>query len=61
MDVKKGKWAPVCSYVPGTSCHVGKLQEGHAYEFRVIAENIHGESEPLLTSKPMVAKNPFSE
>ncbi|XP_014665457.1 PREDICTED: twitchin-like isoform X3 [Priapulus caudatus] len=59
-DAKKGTWVPVCSYVPGTSYHVGKLQEGHEYEFRVIAENVHGESEPLVTTKPMVAKNPFN-
>jgi hypothetical protein len=35
------------------------LKEGHEYEFRVIAENQNGESEPLETTSPVLAKNPF--
>lgn len=35
------------------------LSEGHEYEFRVKAVNDEGESEPLVTDKPIIAKNPF--
>jgi hypothetical protein len=38
---------------------VGKLKEGHEYEFRVIAQNTNGDSEPLKTEQPILAKNPF--
>lgn len=43
----------------GTSIVVPKLQEGHTYEFRVLAENVFGTSDPLLTDKPIVAKDPY--
>jgi hypothetical protein len=42
------------------SCQVRGLEEGKAYEFRVIAENLHGQSEPLVTNEAVVAKWPFS-
>lgn len=35
------------------------LQEGHEYDFRVKALNDEGESEPLETEKPIIAKNPY--
>ena len=39
---------------------VPNLNEGVEYKFRVSAENIYGQSEPL-ESKPIVCKNPFGE
>lgn len=45
----------------GTSCVIGKLKEGHEYEFRVIAENQNGLGEPLVTEKAVLAKNPFGK
>lgn len=56
--MKKGKWEKVADAV-GKKCVVPKLQEGHEYKFRVIAENRNGESEPLETEEPVTAKNPF--
>lgn len=45
----------------GTSITIPKLKEGHEYDFRVIAENLNGLSEPLETEKPIIAKNPFDK
>lgn len=46
---------------PGSSLTVPKLKKGASYEFRVIAENVHGDSEPLVTDGPIKAENPFSK
>ena len=48
-------------FVSGTSCVVNKLKEGHEYEFRIIAENSNGLGEPLESTTPIVAKNPFGK
>ena len=48
-------------FVSGTSCAINKLKEGTEYEFRVIAENQYGLGEPLVTEKPVLAKNPFGK
>lgn len=58
-DKKTDKWERVSDFVQGTSFTVPKLKEGHEYDFRVIAENQNGLSEPLETSGPTLAKNPF--
>lgn len=42
-----------------TEMDVKGLAEGHEYEFRVKALNEEGESEPLVTSGGIVAKNPY--
>ena len=42
-------------------CEVGSLEEGQAYEFQVLAVNDHGQSEPLTTSKSMIAKHQFGK
>ena len=52
------KWERVNDSVNGTSCTIGKLEEGHEYDFRVMAENQNGLSEPLETSSSTIAKNP---
>lgn len=44
---------------PASSLGVTKLKKGSTYDFRVFAENIHGDSEPLLTEGPTKAENPF--
>ncbi len=41
-------------------CPVQGLEEGKKFEFRVMAENIHGLSDPLVTKEPIKAKWPFS-
>lgn len=48
------------SYI-GTTCQVRGLDEGTQYEFRVMAENPLGISEPLTTTEPITAKWPFSK
>jgi hypothetical protein len=43
-----------------TTFTVPSLLEGHEYEFRVMAINENGTSEPLRSSAPVTAKLPFS-
>lgn len=44
-----------------TEATARNLDEGEEYDFRVIAVNENGESEPLLTSGPVKAKYPFGK
>ncbi len=63
MNPKNGRWEKVPGTIPPdkTSFRVPKLKEGEEYEFRVMAENKNGVSEPLQTTKPTKAKNPFGK
>ncbi len=54
-----GKWHKVSPNCLGTSCPVRGLEEGKDYEFRVMAENKEGLSEPLLVEDSVRAKWPF--
>lgn len=58
-DKKSDTWERVNDGVAGTSITIPKLKEGREYEFRVLAENQNGLSEPLVTTEPVLAKNPF--
>ncbi|CAF4237342.1 unnamed protein product, partial [Adineta steineri] len=60
-DKKSGDWVRCAEAVNGTQVTIGKLKEGHEYEFRVMAENANGLSEPLVTDKAILVKNPFTE
>ncbi|CAF1068172.1 unnamed protein product, partial [Rotaria sordida] len=60
-DKKTGDWVRCSDSVDGTEVTITKLKEGHEYEFRVMAENINGVSEPLITEKATLVKNPFTE
>ena len=60
-DKKSGKWTPVSKFCRGTKCPVEDLTPGEEYEFRVSAVNENGASEPLVTSKPIIAQYPFSK
>lgn len=60
-DKKSGEWVRCSDQVRGTEVTVSKLKEGQEYEFRVMAENANGLSEPLVTDRPVLVKNPFSE
>lgn len=55
------RWSKVAPSYFGTSCQVRGLDEGTQYEFRVMAENALGQSEPLTTTEPVTAKWPFSK
>lgn len=62
MDVDSGRWIPVAEVGP----HVNELvceglTKGKKYKFRVKAVNKEGESEPLETMAPILAKNPYDE
>ena len=60
-DKKSGDWIRCADAVYGTEVTIQKLKEGHEYEFRVLAENPNGLSEPLVTDRPVLVKNPFSK
>jgi hypothetical protein len=60
-DKKSGDWVRCNDAINGTEVTISKLKEGHEYEFRVMAENANGLSEPLATEKAILVKNPFSE
>lgn len=57
-----GNWVPAVINVPATAttANVSKLIEGHEYEFRIMAENSQGLSEPLKTDKPVKVKAKYS-
>ncbi|KAG1672466.1 Twitchin [Nymphon striatum] len=52
-------WAKVSSFVVGTACRVRNLTIGKNYEFRVMAENQYGTSDPAMTEEPIRARHPF--
>lgn len=56
-----GGWVPAVNYVnPAFKyAQVPRLIEGTQYEFRVMAENLQGLSEPIATLKPVIAKSQF--
>jgi hypothetical protein len=60
LDPQTKQWVVVGRPV-GTSVRVRNLTPGNAYEFRVSAENQYGIGEPLTTTDPIVAKNPFGK
>ena len=53
-------WIPVIQNCKDTTFTVPSLLEGHEYEFRVMAINENGTSDPLRSSKPIVAQLNFS-
>ncbi|OZC09937.1 hypothetical protein X798_03043 [Onchocerca flexuosa] len=58
-DLQSNTWTPVSTFVPSTTAVVLKLAEGHQYEFRVMAENANGRSDPLNSDSSVLAKDPF--
>ena len=62
---KKPKGAKRWTKVPGmirpneTEATARNLEKGEEYDFRVVAVNENGESEPLETSESIKAKHPF--
>lgn len=62
-DTSKGPdaWIPVSQSCKDTTITVPSLMEGHEYDFRVMAINENGTSEPLRSSAPTLAQLPFSE
>lgn len=66
MDMDTGKWVR-CGRIPGDKpgdeldFDVTGLNPGSEYKFRVTAVNDEGDSEPLVSDRPTLAKNPFDE
>ncbi|CAF1322095.1 unnamed protein product [Adineta steineri] len=60
-DTSKGAdaWIPVTQACKETTFTVPSLLDGHEYDFRVMAINENGTSEPLRSSAPTTAKLPF--
>jgi predicted phage tail protein len=60
LDPLTGNWVP-CGRTDkdSTSFEVTGLTPGKFYQFRVKAINAEGESEPLVTTDPVLAKNPY--
>jgi len=57
--VASDSWAKQ-AVTANTELKVNDLEEGKEYEFRVFSENEVGESEPLSTARPIVAKNQYT-
>ena len=57
------KWQRVPGTIPAdeTQGTAKNLEPGEEYDFRVVAVNANGESEPLTTSESIKAKYPFGE
>lgn len=60
-EAKSPTWSKVSSYVTVPFVRVRNLTLGKEYEFRVIAENQYGQSEPAVTSEPIKARHPFGK
>lgn len=60
-DCSKGKdvWIPYADHCKETSITVQSLNENSNYEFRVLAVNQNGVSEPLVTSTEVLVKLPY--
>jgi hypothetical protein len=58
-ELPSSVWTTVSNFVAGTGTLAPRLTEGKDYEFRVMAENALGRSEPLKTDHPITAKDPF--
>lgn len=58
-EARTQTWTKVSSYVTNSFIRVRNLSIGKDYEFRVMAENKYGVSEPATTSEPIRARHPF--
>jgi len=65
MDTATGRWVRVgkvpASETGSPSYEVTGLVPGQEYQFRVVAVNDEGDSDPLTTTSATLAKNPFDE
>ncbi|VVC89475.1 unnamed protein product [Leptidea sinapis] len=58
-EARTPTWTKVSGYVTTPFLRVKNLSVGRSYEFRVMAENQYGQSEPAQTLEPIRARHPF--
>lgn len=58
-EARTPNWTKVSGYVTTPFLRVKNLNVGRSYEFRVMAENQYGQSEPAQTLEPIKARHPF--
>jgi serine/threonine protein kinase/predicted phage tail protein len=58
-EARSPTWSKVSSYVTVPFIRIRNLTLGKDYEFRVMAENQYGQSEPAVTAEPIRARHPF--
>jgi len=56
-----GFWEKVPGVVHGTNHVIKDLEKGKKYNFRVKAQNMYGTSEPAVTDKATLAKDPYGK
>ena len=61
MDTSTGEWVEVGKVKGDTQFGVTGLKAKRKYKFRVKAVNSEGKSEPLVTEKETLAKDPWSK
>ncbi|XP_015183294.1 PREDICTED: twitchin isoform X5 [Polistes dominula] len=58
-EPRAATWSKVSSYITTPFVRVRNLTVGQVYEFRVMAENQYGTSDPVTTIDPIKARHPF--
>lgn len=58
-EARSPNWTKVSGYVTTPFLRVKNLTVGRDYEFRVMAENQYGQSDPAQTTEPIKARHPF--
>lgn len=68
VEVEMIWWVKFCLYLVQVSsfctvsfCRVRNLRIGTEYDFRVMAENHYGMSDPAMTRDPIKARHPFGK
>lgn len=57
----RGNWVKVSSYVTAPFLRIRNLTVNQDYEFRVMAENQYGTSDPCTSPTPIKARHPFGK
>ena len=60
-EARSSSWQKISSYCTSTNIRVRNLTVNKDYDFRVMAENQYGTSDPCETDKPIKARHPFSK
>lgn len=61
MQEEDSEWKEVDKVQDSLACTVKELKAGFRYRFRVRAENIHGKSEPSVSSEQILIEFPDPE